>query len=46
MFQLVCVPVGNSSGVGIIICAITVGIKKFKSIIKKKSCWNSVVKKN
>ena len=34
---LVCVPVGiTSSAVGIKICAITAGIKKYKSIIKKK----------
>ena len=35
--SLVCVPVGiTSSAVGIKICAITAGIKKYKSIIKKK----------
>ena len=35
--SLVCVPVGiTSSAVGINICAITAGIKKYKSIIKKK----------
>ena len=35
--SLVCVPVGiTSSVVGIGICAITAGIKKYKSIIKKK----------
>ena len=35
--SLVCVPVGiRSSAVGIYICAITPGIKKYKSIIKKK----------
>ena len=35
--SLVCVPVGIvSSAVGIIICAITAGIKKYNSIIKKK----------
>ena len=35
--SLVCVPVGiTSSAVGITICAITAGIKKYKSIIKKK----------
>ena len=35
--SLVCVPVGiTSSAVEITICAITVGIKKYKSIIKKK----------
>ena len=35
--SLVCVPVGiTSSPVGIKICAITAGIKKYKSIIKKK----------
>ena len=34
---LVCVPVGiTSSVVGIKICAIIAGIKKYKSIIKKK----------
>ena len=35
--SLVCVPVGiTSSAVGINICAIIPGIKKYKSIIKKK----------
>ena len=35
--SLVCVPVDlTSSAVGINICAITAGIKRFKSIIKKK----------
>ena len=35
--SLVCVPVGTASSlVGIKICAITAGIKKYKSIIKKK----------
>ena len=35
--SLVCVPVGiTSSAVGINICAITEGIKKSKSVIKKK----------
>ena len=35
--SLVCVPVGiTSSAVGIGICAITAGIEKYKSIIKKK----------
>ena len=35
--SLVCVPVGiTSSAIGINICAITAGIKKYKSIIKKK----------
>ena len=35
--SLVCVVVGiTSSAVGINICAITAGIKKYKSIIKKK----------
>ena len=35
--EFVCVPVGiTSSAVGINICAITAGIKKFKSRIKKK----------
>ena len=35
--SLVCVPVGiTSSAVGIKICAITAGIKKYKPIIKKK----------
>ena len=34
---LVCVPIGiTSSAVGINVCAITVGIKKYQSIIKKK----------
>ena len=36
--SLVCVPVGITiSAVGIKICAITAGIKKYESIIKKKS---------
>ena len=36
--SLVCVPVGiTSSAVGIKICAITAGIKNYKSIIKKKN---------
>ena len=35
--SLVCVPVGiASSAVGITVCAITVGIKKYDIIIKKK----------
>ena len=35
--SLVCVPVSiTSSALGIYICAITAGIKKYKSIIKKK----------
>ena len=35
--SLVCVSVGTtSSGIGIKICAITAGIKKYKSITKKK----------
>ena len=35
--SLVCVPVGiTSSAVGVKICGITAGIKKYKSIIKKK----------
>ena len=35
--SLVCVPVGiTCSGIGIKTCAITVGIKRYKSIIKKK----------
>ena len=35
--SLVCVPVGNTnSTIGIKSCAMTAGIKKFKSIIKKK----------
>ena len=35
--SLVCVPFGiTSSAVGLIICAIIAGIKKYKSIIKKK----------
>ena len=34
--SLVCVPIGiTSSAVGINICAVTIGIKKYKSIIKK-----------
>ena len=45
---LICIPVGiTSSAVGIKICAITAGIKKYKSIIKKKEKKHdsSVVKK-
>ena len=39
--SLVCVPVGiTSSAVGIKICAVPAGIKKYKSIIKK----NSIIK--
>ena len=35
--SLVCVPAGiTSSAVGMKICAITAGIEKYKSIIKKK----------
>ena len=35
--SLVAIPVGiTSSAIGLTICAITAGIKKFKSIIKKK----------
>ena len=35
--SLVCIPVGiTSSAIGIKTCAITAGIKKYKSIIKKK----------
>ena len=35
--SLVCIPIGiTSSAVGINICAITAGITKYKSIIKKK----------
>ena len=35
--SLVCVPVGITSFVaGIKVCAITAGIKKYKSIVKKK----------
>ena len=35
--SLVCVPIGiTSSAVGIKICAITEGIKMYKSVIKKK----------
>ena len=35
--SLVCIPVGiTSSAVGIKICAVTVGIKKYRSIIKEK----------
>ena len=37
LVSLVCVPVGiMSSAIGIEICAITAGIKNYKSIIKKK----------
>ena len=36
--SLVCVPVGNLSfAIGIEICTITTGIKKYKSIIKNKN---------
>ena len=36
-FSLVCIPVGiTTSEIGLKICAITAGIKKYKSIIKKK----------
>ena len=43
--SLVCVPVGiTSSAVGIKIFAITAGIKKYKSIIKKKKKkYNKIV---
>ena len=35
--SLVCVPIGiTSSAVGINICTITTGIKKYKSVTKKK----------
>ena len=41
---LACVPVGvTSSAVGIKICAITKGIKKYKSIIKKKKKHDKIV---
>ena len=42
--SLVCVPVGiTSSAVGLKICAITAGIKKYKSIIKKKKKHDKIV---
>ena len=43
--SFVCVPVGiTNSAVGIKICAITVGIKKYNSVTKKEESWkNSVV---
>ena len=35
--SLICIPIGiTSSAIGLETCAITVGIKKYKSIIKKK----------
>ena len=35
--SLICIPIGiTSSAIGLKICAITAGIKKYKSIIKKK----------
>ena len=41
---LVCVPVGvTNSAVGIKICAIAKGIKKYKSIIKKKKKHDKIV---
>ena len=41
---LACVPVGvTTSAVGIKICAITKGIKKYKSIIKKKKKHDKIV---
>ena len=40
IFAFVCVPVGTtSSAVGIKICPITAGIKKYKSIKKKEKTW-------
>ena len=42
--SLVCVPVGiTSSAVELKICAITAGIKKYKSVIKKKKKHNKIV---
>ena len=42
--SLVCVPVEiSSSAVGIHVCAITAGIKKYKSIIKKKKDHDKIV---
>ena len=42
--SLVCVPVGiTSSSVGIKICAITAGIKKYKSITKEKKKLDKIV---
>ena len=35
--SILCIPLGNtSSAIGLKICAITAGIKKYQSIIKKK----------
>ena len=43
-FSLVCVPVCiRNSAVGINICAITVGIKKYNSIIKKKKKYDKIL---
>ena len=42
--SLVCPPVGNaSSALEIKICAVTAGVKKYKSIIKKKKKHNKIV---
>ena len=42
--SFVCVPVGiTSSAVGIKLCAITAGIKKYKSIIRKKKNHDKIV---
>ena len=42
--SLVCVPVSiTNSAVGIKICAITAGIKKYKSIITKKNKHDKIV---
>ena len=45
--SLVCVPVGiTSSAVGLKICAITAGIIRYKSIIKKKKKYDKIVIKS
>ena len=42
--SLVCVPVGITSSAGRLkICAITAGIKKYKSIIKKNKKYDKIV---
>ena len=42
--SLVCVPVGiTSSAVGLKICAITAGIIRYKSFIKKKKKYDKIV---
>ena len=42
--SLVCIPIGTtSSAIGLKICAIAAGIKKYKSIIKKKKKHDKIV---